>query len=403
MTRLLATLLLALTVLAAPVAAQEDRLLPLPGAQANQGGSALESILQRQEALEQGDARAIADDAPPAPGGGLTGELGTLGAGSDADVWGALRANTADVSVSAGGDVAKVLVQDGGMRWLQFREGPLRTYGGGLLLGVIALLAVYAVLRGRIRIEGGRTGVTVTRFNSFERASHWLLAGSFILLGVTGLLSLFGRVAIAPLFGHEANAGILIVSKWVHNNVAWPFMLALAVVFLLWVWHNIPDRTDLRWVREGGGLIGHGHPPARKFNFGQKMIFWSVIILGASISASGLSLLFPFELPMFAKTFAAINATGLPGLFGTELSTALAPHEEMQLAQAWHGIVSFVLMAIVIAHIYLGSYGMEGAYDAMGSGEVDVAWAEQHHALWLEEMREKDDPALGMTRTTPAE
>ena len=63
----------------------------------------------------------------------------------------------------------------------------------------------------------------------------------------------------------------------------------------------------------------------------------------------------------------------------------------MQLAQAWHAIVSFVLMAIILAHIYIGSLGMEGAFDAMGTGEVDENWAEQHHSIWYEELKEKNE------------
>ncbi len=87
----------------------------------------------------------------------------------------------------------------------------------------------------------------------------------------------------------------------------------------MWVAHNIPNRHDLVWLAKGGGLFTkHSHPPSRKFNAGQKIIFWSVVILGASVSASGLSLLFPFELPMFAATFAVLNDLGIPALLGME-------------------------------------------------------------------------------------
>ena len=47
----------------------------------------------------------------------------------------------------------------------------------------------------------------------------------------------------------------------------------------------------------------------------------------------------------------------------------------MQYAQLWHAIVGFVLMAIIIAHIYIGTIGMEGAFDAMGNGQVEEQWA----------------------------
>ena len=129
-----------------------------------------------------------------------------------------------------------------------------------------------------------------------------------------------------------------------------------------------------------------------------------MIVLGASISVSGLSLLFPFELPLFAKTFSILNDTGLPQAmeFGV-LPTDLAPQEEMQLAQLWHAIVAFVLMGIILAHIYIGSVGMEGAFDAMGSGEVEEQWAREHHGLWLDELQEKGKAPDDGKATTPAE
>ena len=261
---------------------------------------------------------------------------------------------------------------------------------------------LFFLLRGRIRIDGERSGETILRFNLIERLAHWSLAGSFILLGLTGLAVLFGRVAIIPYFGHEAFATIAVGSKWIHNWVAWPFMVALVLVTLLWIAHNIPNRHDLVWMMKGGGLFSKGvHPPARKFNAGQKIIFWMVIILGASVSVSGLSLLMPFEIPMFAKTFAILNDVGIgPAIWGEPLPTQLAPHAEMQLSTLWHAIVAFIMMAVILAHIYLGSVGMEGAFDAMVSGEVDLQWAKEHHGIWVEEVQAKEAKAAA---STPAE
>ncbi len=388
MARILLTLVLAL-LLAAPVAAQQADNAPAPDRSATGGAQTLEDILARQRGEKIDDSFRRDATGDPDSAAGIAGQLGTLGGASDAEVWRALRYGTADVTVSAGGAPARVLVQNGGMTWLKWREGPLRTYGGWLLLGTIGALALFFLLRGRIRIDGARTGHTVTRFKAVERFAHWLLAGSFIVLALTGLVVLFGRLYLAPYIGKEANAALLVWSKWVHNNIAWAFMLGLVMVFAMWVVHNLPNRTDLVWIRQFGGIVGKKHPPAKKFNAGQKLIFWSVILLGGSISVSGLSLLFPFELPLFAKTFTVLNDIGVPGWFGYDpLPVMLAPHEEMQYAQLWHAIVSFVLMAIIIAHIYIGSIGMEGAFDAMGSGEVDEAWAHQHHSIWLEEVQE---------------
>ncbi len=405
MARILLTLILALGLagpLAAPVAAQEASQATETDRSATGGAQTLEDIMARQRGEKVDNFQREED---PDSAGAMANQLGGLGGASDSDVWSALRYGTADVTVTSGGPEARVLIQDGGMKWLQFREGPLTTYGNWLLVGTIFVLALFYLVRGRIMIDGEKTGRTVTRFKSIERFAHWLMAGSFIVLGITGLLVLTGRTVIIPIFGHEAFSTIAMGSKWIHNNVSWAFMLGLIMCFVFWVVHNIPNKTDLKWLKVGGGLFSEGvHPPAKKFNAGQKFIFWSVILLGGSISASGLSLLFPFELPMFAKTFAVLNQTGLPELLGFGvLPEQLAPHEEMQFAQLWHAIVSFALMAIIIGHIYIGSVGMEGAYDAMGTGEVDEQWAKEHHGLWLEEVKSKEGAASESKAATPAE
>ena len=61
-------------------------------------------------------------------------------------------------------------------------------------------------------------------------------------------------------------------------------------------------------------------------------------------------------------------------------------------------VVSVLLIAVMLAHIYIGSVGMEGAFDAMGSGEVDLNWAKEHHSLWVQEELGK-----GSGRLQPAE
>ena len=381
----------ALTAQDAPEA-QADAAETAPRAQTG-GATTLDDILRRQRGedvdlgFRAGEIGTLETEALPAD------PLGTRGGASDPELWRALRYGEADITSQVRSPGATLLVQDGGMAWLQFRAGPLRTWGGYFLLGTIALLTLFFLIRGRIRIGAGRAGVTIERFKFIERFAHWLLAGSFILLGITGLLVLFGRVAIIPLFemmrsdaGRQINSTIAIGSKWIHNNVSWAFMIALIMIFVMWVIHNIPSRHDLTWIAKGGGIIGSGHPPAKKFNAGQKLIFWSVILLGVSISASGLELLFPFELHLFEKTFGLMRDFGITELplYGP-LPETLTPHSEMQHAQIWHAMVSFILMGIIIAHIYIGTIGMEGAYDAMGSGEVDLNWAKEHHSLWVEE------------------
>ena len=224
-----------------------------------------------------------------------------------------------------------------------------------------------------------------------------LLASSFIVLGITGLISLFGRKVLIPAFGHETFSFLAVISKWVHNNISWAFMVALVIIFFAWVVHNLPDRRTLRWLARAGGLFGGEHPPAKKFNAGQKLIFWAVIVLGGSISLSGLSLLFPFEINLFGHTFSTLNSWGLPGLFGLDdlPYPSVASGRDATSRSSGTRIVSLVLTAIIFAHIYLGSVGMEGAFDAMGKGEVEEQWAREHHSIWAQEVLDERSQQYG--------
>jgi len=382
--KLFGAALLALAVLVInPVWAEE------PGAvdrSATGGAQTLEDIMARQEQLKVDESFRSNNLGNPDNAAPISGQLGTNGGRSDADVWRGLRYDELNPTTQVRSPAADVLIQDGGMPWYQLREGPMITYGGGALLAMIALLAIFYFVRGRIKIDGGPAGTTIERFKAIERFGHWLLSGSFVALGITGLVTLMGRKFLIPVMGPDAFATLAAGSKWLHNNIAWAFMLGLVLTFVMWVHHNIPNKLDWQWLKAGGGIFTNGHPSAKKFNAGQKIVFWMVMILGFSVSLSGLSLLFPFQMPMFADTFGLINS-----VLGTSLPTDLAPHEEMQYANIWHSIVAFVMMVAILAHIYIGSVGMEGAFDAMGNGQVDVEWARQHHDLWVAEVEAKQN------------
>ena len=287
--------------------------------------------------------------------------------------------------------------------WINVRNGPLLRYGLYAMGGMIALLALFFLLRGRIRIEHGWSGTTIERFTSVERIGHWLLAISFIVLALTGLNLLYGREFLIPLVGKEAFATIALAGKLAHNYVAFAFMLGLVMILVMWVRHNIPHPRDLIWLLKGGGMFSkNSHPSAKKFNAGQKILFWLVILSGVSVSLSGLALMFPFETNMFAKTFTILND------FGATLPAQVSAIEEQQYASLWHSIMALFMICIVIAHIYIGSVGMEGAIDAMTTGRVDVNWAREHHDLWAEEAMEAEanlvrDAVASGSKVQPAE
>ncbi|MCG8558723.1 MAG: formate dehydrogenase subunit gamma [Hyphomicrobiales bacterium] len=347
--------------------------------------------------ISRGDVPSRANQPTDVTGGNVPG--GSLGTASDSELWRAVRQGIKG-TVSIPDKNAALLVQSEGDNWRAIRNGPLANWGAWGLAAILVLLALFMLLRGRIRIDAGRSGRTILRFTTVERMAHWLLAVSFIVLSVTGLNITYGKHVLMPVLGKEIFATITQGGKWVHNYVAFAFMVGLAMIFVLWIKDNFPNKYDLQWIAKGGGIFTKSHPPSKKFNAGQKLIFWLVILGGASLSLSGIALLFPFQMSMFADTFVILNKLGF------DLPTTLAPVQEMQYATTWHAIMALVLIVVIIAHIYIGSIGMEGAFDAMGTGEVDVNWAKEHHSVWTEEVLAADKAgaeAAAAPKAAPAE
>jgi formate dehydrogenase subunit gamma len=260
---------------------------------------------------------------------------------------------------------ACTIEQPAGRDWRHFHEVTLRWIGGISILGILAVLIVFYLWRGMVRIETGRSGRTIVRFNAFERFVHWMTATCFIILSLSGLNITFGKPLLLPLIGHDSFTAWSQWAKYAHNYLSFPFTIGVFLIFLIWIAGNIPNRVDVEWLKRGGGIIGHDHPSSYRFNAGQKMIYWIVVLGGAAVSASGYLLMFPF--------------------YGTDIAT-------MQAAQIAHAIVAVLFIAAMIGHIYIGTIGMEGAFEAMGTGTVDLNWAKEHHDLWLEEENARTGP-----------
>ena len=289
---------------------------------------------------------------------------------------------------SGGGVAGRVSIPDAGAGnlikpdnkgWASVQGTTLRVISVVAVLGTLALLAIFFAVRGRIRIDSGFSGRLIERFNGIERFGHWLLAVSFVVLALTGLNFVIGRWVLMPVVGEQAFGTLSGWFKIAHNYMAFPFMLGLVWVFITWVSRNLPRKIDWEWLKMGGGLFSAGvHPPAGKFNAGQKLLFWMVIIGGAGLSYSGVIMLFPWM--------------------------AASP-ADWQFWQVIHALFAAFMSVVIFAHIYIGSVGMQGAFAAMGSGKVDENWAKEHHSLWVEEVREaeRNGGAKAPSGATPAE
>ncbi len=285
---------------------------------------------------------------------------GPVGSGyKGADYWRSVTQGDAGYSTNKAPE-AGVLINRSGEQWRQLRNNLVKRYGKWVLAATLLGLLVVYVLVGKSRLEEARTGVTIERWKRLDRYIHWLVAGLFIILGLTGLSLLFGRHFMPDLIGKALFNDGMQVAKWVHNYLGPLFVLSLAVMILKWLKNNFITRVDLRWFMQGGGMIKGKHPHAGYMNGGEKLWFWLLVLAGIVVSLSGLVLDFPayFEL-----------------------------RHDFQLANLFHGVASLVLVCGALAHAYIGSIGTEGALEGMVSGQVDEAWAKQHHDLWYDEVK----------------
>ncbi|HWU83785.1 MAG TPA: formate dehydrogenase subunit gamma, partial [Rhodocyclaceae bacterium] len=252
-----------------------------------------------------------------------------------------------------------VLVSSQGNTWRAVRNGLITPYGGAVLIVVAAAIAVFYRVKGTIRLHQPRTGRKVARFSTNERRAHWLVAISFVCLAFTGIVLLFGKHIFLWLLGYTLFSWLGWLSKNVHIVAGFCFVVGVILLFALFWKDNLWDKSDAEWIRKAGGLASGEHVPSRRFNFGEKAWFWVGLTgFGLIMILSGLALTFP-------------------NYFDTRAA--------MQYAQIIHATSACLVIAMSLGHIYMGTIGMEGSYEAMRTGEVDESWAREHHEIWYEE------------------
>jgi formate dehydrogenase subunit gamma len=264
-----------------------------------------------------------------------------------------------------------VLIQSGGEIWREIRNGPITVYGGWLLLAILAAILAFYLWKGPIKVHGQLTGRKIQRFSTWDRTIHWTVAISWLILAISGLILLFGKYVVLPLFGYTLFSWLAILSKNLHNFVGPVFLLAAALMFFTYLGRNIPRAYDVTWLLKGGGMLTGKHMPSGFFNAGEKIVFWvGLFLFSIIVGVSGLVLLFPnFDQGRLM----------------------------MQYANIVHAVTAVLFIGMLCGHIYLGTVGLEGAYENMrNDGLVDETWAKEHHEYWYNEAV-KGRPGAGGT------
>ncbi len=289
--------------------------------------------------------------------GGAVWALQASGPNPRADFWGQVREGAAGYT-SVVSDAHRTLIHNGGQNWRELRNGVVASVSPWILTCVLSALLLFFIIVGKDKLEVPRSGIRIERFSLPERVLHWYTAVLFIVLAITGLSNLFGRAVLIPVFGHAPFASYMQWALWAHNVSGPLFLVGLAIEFIMWVKDNVPERMDIVWFKNMGGMVGKGpRPHAGKINGGEKAWFWVMVASGIAVGVTGVILDFP--------------------IWGQGRAT-------MQVAQVIHASVGILFVAASFGHIYIGTIGAEGTFEGMWRGSVDSVWAKQHGDLWYE-------------------
>jgi formate dehydrogenase subunit gamma len=265
-----------------------------------------------------------------------------------------------------------VLISDTGEQWRRYRMEQLAPYGAAVLGAMLGIFVLYYLFKGKIRIEEGRSGRVVRRYTGAEMAVHWILATTFVLLTLSGLILLYGRWVLIPLLGPEGFSITATICKNVHNYVGLLFAAIVPVAFFLYLKDSLFNlRVDGKWFARAGGYFGGGEPDSEKVNAGQKLWYWVAMLGGLVLVVSGLVL----DFPNFQQG-----------------------REFLQGAHFIHTIAAIGVIAFFFVHLYLATIGVEGALESMVNGHVDLNWAKQHHSLWYAKIKDSAVPAEDLKR-----
>ena len=253
----------------------------------------------------------------------------------------------------------KILIVNSGENWREFRNGFLAPFSQWIIAIALVVMGGFYWRMGPDKMKAPRSGEKVERYHKWERVLHWYTAVLFIIMAITGLSILLGRVFLIPVIGHWVDSAYLQASKVLHNYCGPLLLIGIFLEFIFWVRYNIPKKMDLDWFKNMGGYIGEGpRPHIEKVNAGEKGWFWLIAIFGTTVGITGVML----DFPIWQQT-----------------------RFTMQVMHAIHAVVAVLFVTASLGHIYMGTIGVEGAFEGMWTGFVDTEWAKEHSDLWYEE------------------
>lgn len=196
------------------------------------------------------------------------------------------------------------------------------------------------------------------RYSDGTRVNHWIVALLFFCAALSGLAFFHPSMYFfTALFGGGSWTRIL------HPFFGLLMVLGFVVIAAQLWRYNTLNRGDREWLAKVGTLMRGNDddmPPVGRYNAGQKLVFWVMVICLLVLLVTG----FMFWQPWFADYF----------------SVPLR-----RVAVLLHALAAFVLVLGIIVHVYAAIW-VKGTTRAMTRGTVGEEWARHHHPLWHREM-----------------
>ena len=198
----------------------------------------------------------------------------------------------------------------------------------------------------------------IVRYTAGDRTNHWIVAMAFVLAALSGLAlfhpALFG---LSGLFGGGPWTRIL------HPFIGLVMLLAFVLLALRVGSENRMQPRDWRWLRQYRDVVNNREerlPEVGRYNAGQKLVFYAVVLCLAGLLLSGLVIWRAY----FSLYF---------------------PVAVVRLAAVVHAVSALVLICTIIVHIYAAIW-VKGSIEAMTRGRVTPGWAWKHHRVWFREI-----------------
>ena len=189
-------------------------------------------------------------------------------------------------------------------------------------------------------------------FSKFNIIVHWGAAIPFILICLTGLVMVFGT---------NFGGGFFVrLARDVHGLSTIVFVIFGILMFCMWFRESLFKRYDIDWFKIMGGYLSRDNVPipASKFNAGQKMWFWIATIGGAVMAITGGIMFFQY----------------------TDVNT-------LRLVAIVHNVVGFLVIAMLITHIYMALFAIEGAIESILNGNMGEEELSILHSIYYQELQ----------------